>query len=87
MSQKNWRRQPDSNRRDDGFANRPVSGQKSVRTSSYNNSKNVLADCLICLSKRIPDLGIVVKSWDKLPKAIKAGILALVRATVDQRDP
>jgi hypothetical protein len=27
-----------------------------------------------------PDLTCVVASWDRLPKAIKAGILALVRA-------
>ena len=28
-----------------------------------------------------PDLAVVIESWDRLPEAIKAGILAMVRAS------
>ena len=45
------------------------------------NSETVLASCLAFLVEKMPDLARVVKAWPELPEAIKAGILAMVKAT------
>jgi hypothetical protein len=34
-----------------------------------------------------PDLAAVVDAWDALPKAVRAGIVAMVRASTDRSDP
>jgi hypothetical protein len=41
-----------------------------------------LALCLALLTQESADLALVVESWDGLPEAIKAAILALVRSSV-----
>ena len=40
----------------------------------------VLASCLPKIRQNQPDLASVMASWDSLPKAVKAGILAMVEA-------
>jgi len=35
---------------------------------------------LAFLNEKRPDLAIIVASWDTLPDAVKAGILAMVKA-------
>jgi hypothetical protein len=32
------------------------------------------------LAQKLPDLGSVIEAWPQLPEAIKAGILAMVKA-------
>jgi hypothetical protein len=39
-----------------------------------------LASCLALLREISPDLALVVERWDELPEAVKAGIMAMVKA-------
>ena len=48
---------------------------------SCGDTTFVLADCLALLAHESPDLVLVVKHWASLSEAIKAGIVAMVRAT------
>ena len=49
-------------------------------TSTCDRSKSVLAECLALLSETRPDLAALIGAWDSLPKAIRAGIQALIQA-------
>jgi hypothetical protein len=40
-----------------------------------------LAFCLAFLAEKSPDLAVLVERWDKLPAAVRAGIVAMVRTT------
>lgn len=33
------------------------------------------------VGKRLPDLDVVVEAWERLPEAVRVGILAMVRAS------
>jgi hypothetical protein len=39
---------------------------------------------LALLAKKSPDLGLVVERWDILPEAVRAGIVAMVKATATE---
>jgi hypothetical protein len=39
-----------------------------------------LAFCLAFLAEQMPDLGAVVEAWPTVPAALKAGIVAMVKA-------
>jgi hypothetical protein len=39
-----------------------------------------LASCLALLTRKSPDLALLVERWDGLPEAIRAGIAAMIRA-------
>jgi predicted ATPase len=41
-----------------------------------------LASCLALLTQKSPDLALLVESWDQLPDAVRAGIVAMVKAAV-----
>jgi len=43
-----------------------------------------LASCLALLAQISPDLALVVQHWDALPQAVRAGILAMVKASLPQ---
>jgi hypothetical protein len=40
--------------------------------------------CVICVSHIPDDLATVVRTWDSLPAAVKAGIVAMVKAARPQ---
>jgi hypothetical protein len=42
------------------------------------NESRVLAFCLAFLQRESPDLARIVKRWNSLPSALRAGILAMV---------
>ena len=42
---------------------------------------NSLASCLASLLQEQPELALLVEAWPSLPKAVRAGILAMVRAS------
>ena len=64
-----------------GLGNRRRDGVTADSASSCAKDEKHLASCLAFLLERIPDLGPVVKAWPDLPDAVKAGILAMVKAT------
>jgi hypothetical protein len=43
---------------------------------------DVLASCLALLTQQSPDLALLVEPWDQLPDAVRAGIVAMVKAAV-----
>ena len=53
--------------------------------SDSENPSVVLASCLAFLAEKVPDLASVVKAWPVLPEPVKAGILAMVRASYPPR--
>jgi hypothetical protein len=42
-----------------------------------------LGSCLATRHRQCPDLASVVKAWDHMPEAIRAGIVAMVRAATE----
>lgn len=65
-----------------GLANRYVVGRNPLAGQGVTDaSKNALPfPCPTDAPKPPPDLALVVGEWDRLPEAIRAGIVALVRA-------
>jgi hypothetical protein len=42
-----------------------------------------LADFLVLLENEFPDLAVVMNRWDRMPEAIRRGILAMAQAADD----
>ena len=59
--------------------------QRQTAPKSYDNPSSHLAAFLAYMSRRNPDLAAVVRAWPKLPEAVRAGILAMVKATGERR--
>jgi len=53
--------------------------RKPVATTS-DNDNSVLGSCLAKIRQNRPDWAAVMKAWDRLPDAVKEGILAMVHA-------
>ena len=64
----------------DGFENRCDSDVSNDSTNTSENPENNSADYLALLRQKSPDLALVVERWDSLPEAVKAGIIAIVKA-------
>ena len=66
-----------------------TSGQDDVNPD-HTKTSHLISDCLslnLPLRKEIPaDLAEIVDAWGDLPEAVKAAVLALVRATVKRGD-
>jgi hypothetical protein len=54
--------------------------QPVVKSKACENNANNLASCLALLAKKSPDLVHVVENWHSIPEAIRAGIIAMVKA-------
>ena len=63
-----------------GFENRRGSDVTPSATSTSEPADSHLASCLALLAEKSPDLAAVVKAWQDLSEAVKAGILAMVKA-------
>ena len=50
------------------------------KTDTYEHEGKNLADCLALLVQQCPDLTQIIEAWPSLPEAVKAGILAMVKA-------
>ena len=61
----------------------PLSDNSQVADSSQvtQNQENVLAVCLALLERENPDLAGVVRAWPELPDAVRARIVAMVKAS------
>jgi len=69
-----------------GFVNRCPKSVTNGNTQGYANSPKHLGALLGALAAEIcpscPDLAAVVTAWPHLPEALKAGIVAMVKAAV-----
>ena len=63
------------------FKTVPETPQPLVNSSISANDANNLASCLALLARKSPDLAFLVERWDSLPQAVRAGIVAMVKAT------
>ncbi len=54
--------------------------QSAAGPLSDKDLRLVLASCLAFLTEKMPDLASVIDAWNDLPDAVKAGILAMVKA-------
>jgi hypothetical protein len=60
---------------------------QSLPATTYDNNVTSateherLAFCLALLTQKSPDLALVVERWDTLPRAVRTGIMAMVRST------
>ena len=52
-----------------------------VKSSTSDNPESVLASCLALLKTKFPDLALLVERWNALPDAVRAGIVAMVKAS------
>lgn len=55
-------------------------------TTTSGNDKENSADYLALLERESPDLALLVRRWDSLPEAVRAGIVAMVRASDQTTD-
>ena len=73
-----------------GFANRCTPDVTAANTSTYNTPQKALGALLGAFAAEIgpkaPDLAAVISAWPGLPEALRAGILAMVKAA-DQAGP
>jgi len=53
--------------------------QPIVSTDTSENASRDLAFCLALLTRKSPDLALLVERWDALPEALRAGIMAMVK--------
>ena len=67
-----------------GFASRPADSVTTETADTCDGPRECLASCLADSLKSDPDLASVVASWRTLPHAVRAGILAMVRAAAQE---
>lgn len=63
-----------------GLGNRLGDSARDETASTCGNAKNRVAFYVALLERESPDLAAVVKGWNDLPPAVKAGIVAMVQA-------
>ncbi len=63
---------------------RPASASP-CNTTTYDSPPADLSSCLAFLAGINADLAGVVEKWPTLPAAVKAGVVALVKASADER--
>ena len=64
-----------------GLANRNTDSGSDDNTSTYDSDADFLVSCLVFLQRNCPDLAIVVDAWPTLPEALRAEIVAKIKAT------
>jgi hypothetical protein len=64
-----------------GFADRPVDSAKPKSTKGLRIATPFFATPLPCDTRQTdPELAAVIDAWDRLPEAVRAGIVAMVMA-------
>jgi hypothetical protein len=64
-----------------GLENRCQPTVNPSQAGISENDENDLAFCLALLARKSADLALLVERWDSLPEAVRAGIVAMVKAT------
>ena len=62
------------------------SPQPPIASATSDDSRENLASCLALLAKQSPDLALLVEAWDTLPDAVRAGIVAMVKAASPRKE-
>ena len=62
-----------------------ATGLEPVRDSCRNRHVSLFSDAECGAYLNDPDLEAVVNAWTKLPSALKAGIVAMVKAAADAK--
>ena len=62
-----------------------ATGLEPVKDSSRNTHVSLLSDNKCSAYLNDPDLEAVVSAWPQLPSALKAGIVAMVKAASDAK--
>jgi hypothetical protein len=70
-----------------GLENRLLESTSTSESCISGFSEKDLAFCLALLARKSADLALVVERWDALPVAVKAGIMAMVNASVGATRP
>ncbi len=58
--------------------------QPATKSQLPETDTERLARCLALLTQKSPDLALLVESWDNLPEAVRAGIVAMVKASLSR---
>src|SRR5262249_42799094 len=66
-----------------GFRDRATDSANPKPISPSDTLPKNLASCSALLARESPNLALVTSRWPALPRAVRAGILALVRAGAD----
>ena len=74
---------PNQRRRVAGFRDRATDSANPQSIGSYDGQPKNVASCLALLARESPDLALVVERWPALPRAVRAGIVALARVGAD----
>ena len=69
-----------------GLGNRCDTPATNDNATTCGNDAEYSADYLALLELKSPDLALLVKRWDTLPDAVRAGIMAMVRASNQTSD-
>ncbi len=56
------------------------SAEQNPYTSERRNDTSLHEKCVICVSDLPDDIRQVIDAWDSLPEAVKAGVVAMVKA-------
>src|SRR5439155_11661531 len=61
--------------------------QPLTNSATSDDAPENLAFCLAFLAKKSPDLALLVEGWETLPDAVRAGIVAMVKAASPRKNP
>jgi hypothetical protein len=56
-----------------------------MKSSNSDNSEICLADCLLFLAEKLPDLAAIAKAWPKLPESVRAKIVTVAEKAAEGR--
>ena len=63
-----------------GLANRCNQDVNPATDKTYESGAENSAECLALLVRQSPELALVIERWEQLPEAVRAGIVAMVKA-------
>jgi len=67
-----------------GFEDQGHTNATPDQSFTSDNDAGHLASCLALLHQKSPDLALLVERWDALPEALRAGIVAMVTASLSE---
>jgi hypothetical protein len=65
-----------------GFEDQSIISPTPSAGDTSGDADKDLAFCLALLARKSPDLALLVERWDGLPDVVRAGIVAMVKASL-----